>query len=50
MFWLVPDRVGTCDDSKREGPGCGASEEVVGMVRGPSEKVVMLWIGRAIEI
>jgi hypothetical protein len=44
MFWLVPDYVGTCDASKREGPRCGATEEVVGMVRGPSEGLVMVWI------
>jgi hypothetical protein len=44
MFWLVPDCVGTCEPSKREGPGCGATKEVVGMVRGPSEGLVMLWI------
>jgi hypothetical protein len=47
MFWLVPDCVGACDASKREGPRCGATEEVVGMVRGPSEGLVMLWIACA---
>ena len=41
MFWPVPDSVGTCFASKREGSGCGAAEEVVGMVRGPSEGLVM---------
>jgi hypothetical protein len=42
--WLVPDHVGTRDPSKREGPRCGASEEVMGLVRGPSEGLVMLWV------
>ena len=41
MFWLVPDCVGTCDASEREGPRCGSTEEAVGMVRGPSEGLVM---------
>jgi len=44
---LVPDCVGTCDASKREGPRCGATEEVMGMVRGPSEGLVILWIAYA---
>ena len=44
MFWLVRDCMGTCDTSKREGPRYGATEEVVGMVRGPSDELVMLWI------
>ena len=39
---VVPNCVGTCDASEREGPGCGVAEEVVGMVRGPSEGLVML--------
>jgi hypothetical protein len=42
MFWLVPDCMGTCHASKREGPGRGATEEVVGLVRGPSEGFGMI--------
>jgi hypothetical protein len=49
MFWPVPDHVGTYHASKRKGPGCGATKEVVGMVRGPSEKLVMPWIGYALD-
>jgi hypothetical protein len=44
MFWPVPDCVGTSDTSEREGSRCGATEEVMGMVRGPSEGLVMFWI------
>ena len=42
MFCLVPDCMGTCHASKREGPGRGATEEVVGLVRGPSEGFGMI--------
>jgi hypothetical protein len=42
LGYIVPDCVGACDASKRESPGCGATEEVTGMVQGPSEGLVML--------
>lgn len=42
--WLVLDHVGTRNSSKREGTRCGASEEVMGLVRGPSKGIVMLQV------
>jgi hypothetical protein len=40
--YVVRDHLGARESSKREGPRCGATEEVMGLVRGPSEGLVRL--------